>query len=268
MIPGGEPALRAAVFVAVLAAMALWEALAPRRPRNFPRRTRWPSNLAIVALDTLVLRLLFPLAAVGVAEWAAMRGVGLFNATGAPFWPAAILSFLALDFVVWAQHVAFHRVPWLWRLHRMHHADLDYDVTTALRFHPLEIALSMLVKMAAVAALGAPVESVIAFEIVLNALAQFNHANAGLPPRVEPFVRWLLVTPDMHRVHHSVEPVETHSNFGFNLSVWDRLFRLYRAQPAAGQTGMKIGLPIFRDEGELRLDRMLTQPWREPAARM
>jgi len=141
-------------------------------------------------------------------------------------------------------------------------------VTTALRFHPLEIALSMLIKMAAVAALGAPVESVIAFEIALNGLALFNHANAGLPPRVERFVRWLLVTPDMHRVHHSVEPAETNSNFGFNLSVWDRLFRVYRAAPAAGQAGMEIGLPDFREEGELRLDRMLTQPWREPAARL
>ena len=268
MIPGGEPALRATVFFAALGAMALWEALAPRLPRSFPRRTRWPSNLAVVALDTLALRFLFPLAAVGVAEWAAMRGVGLFNAVAAPFWPAVVLSFLALDFVVWGQHVAFHRIPWLWRLHRMHHADLDYDVTTALRFHPLEIALSMLIKMAAVAALGAPVESVIAFEIALNGLALFNHANAGLPPRVEPFVRWLLVTPDMHRVHHSVEPAETNSNFGFNLSVWDRLFRVYRAAPAAGQAGMEIGLPDFREEGELRLDRMLTQPWREPAARL
>ena len=258
----GEPAIRLGVFLAALVAMALWEALAPRRPRAFPRAARWPSNLGIVVLDTLVVRALFPIAAVGVAGFAAARNWGLFNLTSAPFWLAATLSVVALDFTIWAQHILFHRAPWLWRLHRMHHADLDYDVTTALRFHPGEIVLSVLIKMAAVLALGAPAASVVIFEIVLNALAMFNHANAGLPARVEPLVRALFVTPDMHRVHHSVVPAETNSNYGFNLSLWDRVFRTYRAAPAAGQEAMTIGLPIFRDRRELRIDRLLTQPWR------
>ncbi len=208
------------------------------------------------------MRVLFPIAAVGVAGFAAARNWGLFNLTSAPFWLAAPLSIVALDFTIWAQHILFHRAPWLWRLHRMHHADLDYDVTTALRFHPGEIVLSVLIKMAAVLALGAPAASVVIFEIVLNALAMFNHANAGLPPRIEPLVRALFVTPDMHRVHHSDIPSETHSNFGFNLSIWDRLSGLYREAPAKGQIGMTIGLPIFRDRRELRIDRLLTQPWR------
>ena len=181
------------------------------------------------------------------------RRLGIVRCDGAPFWLSVPLSLVALDFTVWARHVLFHRAPWLWRLHRMHHADLDYDVTTALRFHPLEILLSVLVKMGAVVLLGAPAATVVVFEIVLNALAMFNHANAGLPPRIEPLVRLLLVTPDMHRVHHSVVPAETHSNFGFNLSLWDRMFRVYRAAPAAGQGGMTIGLPILRDPAELRL---------------
>lgn len=249
--------------LAIFAAVALWEALAPRRRLNFGRLKRWPSNLGIVAVDALVVRAIFPVALTGVALFAHQRGWGLFNLVGAPSWLAGLLSILALDFVIWAQHVAFHRTPLLWRLHRMHHADLDYDLTTALRFHPLEIALSFALKVGSVVALGAPAWAALAFEILLNGLAMFNHANATLPKAVEPIVRAIFVTPDMHRVHHSVEPAETHSNFGFNLSVWDRLFGLYRAAPAKGQERMTIGLPILRDEGELRLDRMLTQPFRE-----
>ena len=258
-----EPVIRMAAFACVFAAVALWEALAPRRVRAFARIRRWPSNLAIVVLDTLIVRVVFPVAAVGAAEWAAAHGLGLFNAISAPFWLSAFASVVALDFVIWGQHLAFHEIGWLWRFHRLHHADLDYDVTTALRFHPVEIVLSVVIKMAAVVALGAPALAVVAFEIILNALAMFNHANAGLPPRIEPLARLLFVTPDMHRVHHSVDPVETNSNFGFNLSIWDRLFRRYRAAPAAGQGGMTIGLPVLREEAELRLDRMLTQPWRK-----
>ncbi|MFO1137138.1 MAG: sterol desaturase family protein [Rhodoblastus sp.] len=248
---------------AIFAAVALWEALAPRRRLNFGRLKRWPSNLAIVAVDALVLRALFPVALAGVALFAQARGWGLFNVLGAPAWLAGLASILALDFVIFAQHVVFHRLPVLWRLHRMHHADLDYDLTTALRFHPLEIAISFALKIAAVLALGAPPWAALAFEILLNGLALFNHANATLPKAVEPLARALIVTPDMHRVHHSIEPAETHSNFGFNLSIWDRLFGLYRAAPATGQDGMTIGLPILRDEAELRLDRMLTQPFRD-----
>ncbi|MFO1114116.1 MAG: sterol desaturase family protein [Beijerinckiaceae bacterium] len=258
-----EITLRMAFFLSVLTAMALWEALAPRRTRSFPRSVRWPANLGIVVAGALVVRVLFPVAAVGAAAFAQARGWGLLPALGLSFWPASVVSFLALDALVWGQHVVSHRVPLLWRVHRMHHADLDYDVTTALRFHPLEIALSMLLKMTAVVALGAPPESVLFFEIALNALAMFNHANAGLPPRIEPFVRWLFVTPDMHRIHHSILRDETDSNFGFNFSFWDRLAGLYRAAPAAGQGGMTIGLPDFREERELGLGRMLTQPFRD-----
>jgi sterol desaturase/sphingolipid hydroxylase (fatty acid hydroxylase superfamily) len=257
-----EPALRIVVFAGVFVAMALWEAVAPRRALSRARRTRWPSNLGIVLIDNLLVRAVFPLAVAGVAEVAAYRGWGLLNALGPPPWIAVLVSMTALDAVVWAQHVAFHRFGPLWRLHRMHHADLDYDVTTALRFHPGEILLSVVIKMAAVVLLGAPAVAVVAFEVLLNASAMFNHANASLPAGVERFVRLLVVTPDMHRVHHSVEPAETNSNFGFCLSVWDRLAGLYRDAPAAGQDGMKIGLPDFRDPRELRLDRMLTQPFR------
>jgi len=247
---------------AIFAAVALWETLAPRRRLNFGRLKRWPSNIGIVVVDALAVRAIFPVTLTGVALFAQQRGWGLFNIAQAPPWLAGALSILALDFIIWAQHVAFHRISILWRLHRMHHADLDYDVTTALRFHPIEIAISFVLKMAAVVALGAPAWAALAFEAMLNGLAMFNHANATLPKRIEPFVRAIIVTPDMHRVHHSIVPAETHSNFGFNLSVWDRIFGVYRAAPAAGYEGMTVGLPILRDEGELRLDRMLTQPFR------
>lgn len=255
--------IRLVAAFSVFAAVALWEVLAPRRRLAFPRGKRWPSNLALVVIDALAVRALFPVALTGVALWAQAQGWGLFNLVAAPSWLAGAVSILALDFVIWAQHVAFHRVPVLWRLHRMHHADLDYDLTTALRFHPFEIALSFALKIAAIVALGAPAWAALAFEVILNGLAMFNHANATLPKPLEPFVRAIFVTPDMHRVHHSVDPAETHSNFGFNLSVWDRLFGVYRAEPANGQDGMTIGLPILRDERELRLDRMLTQPFRD-----
>ncbi|MFT4098378.1 MAG: sterol desaturase family protein [Rhodoblastus sp.] len=248
---------------AIFAAVALWEALAPHRRLEFGRLRRWPSNIGLIAVDALVLRALFPVALAGVALFAQQRGWGLFNLVAAPSWLAGLVSILVLDFVIFAQHVAFHRIPTLWRLHRMHHADLDYDLTTALRFHPFELAISFVLKSGTVVALGAPPWAALAFEILLNGLAMFNHANAALPRAVEPFVRAILVTPDMHRVHHSVEPAETHSNFGFNLSIWDRLFRVYRAEPTGGQAGMTVGLPILRDEEELRLDRMLTQPFRE-----
>ncbi|MDE2363865.1 MAG: sterol desaturase family protein [Hyphomicrobiales bacterium] len=258
----GEALVRFGAFAAVLTAAALWEALSPARERAYPRLRRWPSNLGVVVVDTLLVRALFPSAVVGVAAFAEGRGWGLLNLVHAPAWLAWPIALVALDFTVWGQHVVFHRIPWLWRLHRMHHADLDYDVTTALRFHPGEIVLSVLVKMAAAVALGAPPGSVVAFEIVLNAFAMFNHANASLPSRLEPVARLLVVTPDMHRVHHSVEPAETNSNFGFNLSIWDRAFGLYRTEPAAGRAKLSIGLPCFRSPRELRLDRMLTQPWR------
>jgi sterol desaturase/sphingolipid hydroxylase (fatty acid hydroxylase superfamily) len=259
-----EPLVRLASFAGVLALMAGLETFAPRRRLTAPRGWRWANNLALVALDSLCVRLLFPLAGVGFALLAQERGWGLFNVVGAPGWLAFAASFVLLDLVIWGQHVAFHRVPALWRLHRMHHADTDIDASTGLRFHPLEIVLSMVVKFAAVAALGAPPLAVLAFEVALNATSMFNHANLRLPARIDAALRRVVVTPDMHRVHHSVDPLETHSNFGFNLSIWDRLSGLYRAQPALGHEAMTIGLPIFRDERELRLDRLITQPFRSP----
>lgn len=261
-----EPLLRLLPFAGVFALMAVAEALYPRRPRQHPRWRRWPSNLGIVLLDTLVLRLVFPTAAVGVALAAEARGAGLLPWLGLSGPAAAVLAILLLDLVIYLQHRLFHAVPLLWRLHRMHHADLDFDVTTGLRFHPLEILGSMLIKLAAVVALGAPAVAVLLFEILLNATSLFNHANLRLPARLDRVLRRVLVTPDMHRVHHSVVPQETNSNFGFSLAIWDRLFGTYRAQPAAGHAGMTLGLDAFRDSRDLRLDRMLVQPLRGRSA--
>lgn len=258
-----ETGIRLGVFAGVLAAMALWEILTPRRRQAIGRWRRWPSNLGIVALNTLAVRLTFPVAAMGVA-WAAERhGWGLFQLLAVPSWLAILASILLLDLAIYLQHVLFHAVPVLWRLHRMHHADLEIDVTTGARFHPIEILLSMAIKIGVVAALGAPAIAVLIFEILLNATSMFNHGNVALPAPFDRLLRLVLVTPDMHRIHHSVIPSETNSNFSFNLSVWDRLFRTYRAEPAAGQLGMTIGIEQFRDPRELRLDRMLLQPFRD-----
>ena len=245
-----EPALRLAAFAAVLAAMALWEVLAPRRSPALSRRRRWPANLGVVVLNTLVVRALFPAAAVGMALSAQSHGWGLLNQYALPGWAALVAGILLLDLAIYLQHVMFHAVPALWRLHRMHHADLDIDVTTGARFHPVEIALSMLIKFAAIAALGVPPAAVVVFEVLLNATSMFNHANVRIAPALEPTLRWLVVTPDMHRVHHSVERDETNSNFGFNLPLWDRLFGTYRAQPRAGHEAMTIGIPDIRDAAE------------------
>jgi sterol desaturase/sphingolipid hydroxylase (fatty acid hydroxylase superfamily) len=264
MNPTTELAIRLAAFAGMFSVMALWELLAPRRPWAVGRASRWPSNLGILVADVLAVRLLLPTAAAGVALVAAERGFGLFHVIGLPFWLAAPIGFLALDLVIYGQHVMFHHVPWLWRLHRMHHADLDIDVTTGVRFHPVEILLSLVIKIATVALLGIPAAAVVCFEVVLNATSMFNHANASLPRWLDRVARLMLVTPDMHRVHHSILRQETDSNFGFNLPWWDRLFGTYRAEPRAGHDGMTIGLPVFRDPGELRLDRLLTQPFRQP----
>ena len=260
-----EPAIRLAAFAGIFLAMTLWEVLAPRRPWAVGRAARWPSNLAILVVDALSVRLLIPTAAFGVALIAAARGFGLFHLLGWPASLAGILGFMVLDLAIYGQHVVFHRVPWLWRLHRVHHADLDIDVTTGGRFHPGEILISMAIKIAVVALFGIPAAAVVAFEVILNAISMFNHANVALPRWLDRVVRLVVVTPDMHRVHHSAVRAETDSNFGFNLPWWDRLFGTYRAAPAAGYEGMTIGLPIFRDRGELRVDRLLTQPFRTPA---
>lgn len=258
-----EPAIRLAAFAGVLALMAGLEAIFPRRRRAAGRWLRWPNNLGLVVLNTVVLRLVFPTAAVGVALVSEAQGTGLLPWLGLPTGLSVLVAVVLLDLAIYLQHVLFHAVPALWRLHRMHHADLDFDVTTGLRFHPVEILLSMVIKLAIVVALGAPAVAVLIFEVLLNATSMFNHANLRLPTWIDRPLRLLLVTPDMHRVHHSVVPRETNSNFGFSLALWDRLFGTYRAQPAAGHDAMSIGIEQFRDPRELRLDRMLTQPLRD-----
>ena len=261
-----EPTIRLAAFLGVLAAMALWEVAAPRRRREIPRVIRWSNNLALVALDTVILRLTFPILGVGLAVMAEERGWGLFNNLELPVGIAFVLSMLLLDLAIYLQHVMFHAVPGLWRLHRMHHADLDFDATTGLRFHPAEIVISMGIKLAVIAALGPPAIAVLLFEVVLNATALFNHANIDLPRPVDRALRLFVVTPDMHRVHHSSDPRETNSNYGFNLPWWDRLLGTYRAEPARGHEGMEIGIEQFRTRRDLWLDRMLIQPLRGPAS--
>ena len=259
-VAGHEPWLRGACFAAVLVAMALWEIAAPRRALALARRRRWPGNLGVVVLNTVLLRLVFPTAAVGMAAVAAAGGFGLLNVVPLPFAAATLLAILVLDAAIYLQHAMFHAIPLLWRLHRMHHADLDFDTTTGLRFHPLEILLSMGLKIAIVAALGPPVVAVVLFEILLNATSLFSHGNVRLGERLDRALRWIVVTPDMHRVHHSIRVHETNSNFGFNLPWWDRLLGTYRAQPEDGHETMTIGIEDFRDRGDLRLDRMLVQP--------
>ncbi|MDS4041348.1 MAG: sterol desaturase family protein [Candidatus Competibacter sp.] len=256
-----ESAIRLGCFFTVLLAMMLWEWRRPRRSPVLPRARRWPANLGIIVVDSVMLRLVFPILAVGAAESAETHGWGLLHGLRAPFWLACVASLVLLDLTIYAQHVVFHKVPALWRLHRMHHTDLDFDVTTALRFHPLEIVLSMLIKLVVVVTLGAPPVAVLLFEVILNATALFNHGNVRLPEQTDRMLRWLLVTPDMHRVHHSARPEETDSNFGFNLPWWDRLFGTYRNQPQDGHTGMTIGLEYFRDWRATGLYGLLAQPF-------
>ena len=261
-----EATIRLAIFLGVLAAMALWEMAAPRRRLEIPRVIRWTNNLALVVVDTVILRLTFPILAVGLAVMAEDRGWGLFNNLDVPLWIAVVVSMLLLDLAIYLQHVMFHAVPGLWRLHRMHHADLDFDVTTGLRFHPVEILISMGIKLAVVAALGPPAIAVLLFEVILNATALFNHANIDLPRPMDRVLRLIVVTPDMHRVHHSVDPRETNSNYGFNLPWWDRLLGTYIAQPANGHEAMDVGIEQFRTRRDLWLDRMLIQPLRGPVS--
>lgn len=254
--------VRLGAFLGIFAAMALWEIAAPRRALHESRQVRWLSNLGITVLNSVLLRILFPATAVGAAVLVAERGAGLLNLFAVPFPLALILSLLALDLAIYLQHLMFHAVPVLWRLHRVHHADLDFDVTTGSRFHPIEMILSMLIKLAVIVLLGPPALAVLVFEIVLNVTAMFNHSNVRMPPPWDRALRWIVVTPDMHRVHHSLDASECNSNFGFNLPWWDRLLGTYRPQPAAGHEAMTIGIPQFRSSRELGLDRMLLQPFR------
>lgn len=257
-----EPLIRLSAFAAVLVAMVVLEHAFPRRPQRLSWR-RWPGNLGLVALASGLLRLAAPAGAVGVAVWAEGRGLGLFPALGVPGWVAGVGSVLLLDLLIYGQHRVFHAVPLLWRLHRVHHADPELDASSGLRFHPVEILLSLAVKVVAVVALGAPPEAVLAFEVLLNATSMFNHANLALPGWLDRPLRLVLVTPDMHRVHHSEIRTEMDSDFGFCLSCWDRMFGTYVAAPARGQLGMVIGVPLYRADAEQRIDRLLLQPLRD-----
>jgi sterol desaturase/sphingolipid hydroxylase (fatty acid hydroxylase superfamily) len=237
-----EPLIRLGCFFGVLVAMALWEMVAPRRRLSASKPVRWFSNLGLVSLNSILVRIVFALGAVGVAIEAQEQRWGLFNNVLLPHWLAVVLSFLALDLAIYLQHVMFHAVPALWRLHMVHHADPDFDVTTGLRFHTIEIGLSMGLKVAAILVIGPPALAVLLFEVLLNATSQFNHSNVTMPLWLDRCIRLFVVTPDMHRVHHSTIPHETNSNFGFNLPWWDYLLGTYRAQPVAGHDGMDIGL--------------------------
>ncbi len=256
-----EVAVRLGFFFGLLAVMSGWELWRPRRRLSSSRARRWAHNLGLAVLNSAVVRLVFPVAAVGLAGLASERGWGVLNLWAGPAWLEILLAVLSLDFIIWAQHLMFHFVPALWRLHRVHHADPDYDFTTAVRFHPVEIVLSMLIKFAAILVLGPSPAAVIVFEVVLNGMAMFNHGNVSLPGPLDRALRLLVVTPDMQRVHHSVEVDETNSNFGFNLSWWDRLLGTYRPQPCEGHLGMRIGVAGSGSE-EPSFPVLLASPFR------
>ncbi len=256
-----EALVRLAAFVACFTLLAFAEALAPRRRRTIPRWDRWAGNLGLVAVDTILVRAVPPITAIGVAGIVEARGWGLLQSFGVlPIPLTLVVSVVVLDLAIYVQHVLFHALPALWRLHRVHHTDPELDVTTGVRFHPVEMLLSVGFKAAAVAVVGAPLAAVVLFEVLLNAGSLFSHANLRLPAAVDPVLRAVLVTPDMHRVHHSSDPVETDSNFGFTFSWWDRLFGTYRAQPRAGHDALTAGVEGFPAHTVLGLHRLLIQP--------
>lgn len=265
VLSGQADSIRSMMFVGIFAAMAGWEAIAPLRRTTLTRLVRWSNNLALVLMGNLLLKLLFPLSAVGIAALAQARGWGLLGQVDWPGWLELALAFAILDLAIYAQHRLFHVVPLLWRLHRVHHADTAFDVTTALRFHPFEIALSMAIKLVVIVLIGASADAVLLFEIVLNGAAMFNHGNVTLPRWLERPLRRVIVTPDMHRIHHSTLIDETNSNYGFNLSWWDRMFSSYTAVPSRPQETMPIGLDQFRSPREAWLDRLLIQPFARSA---
>ena len=257
-----ELPVRLGSFFAVFTIMAIWEILTPRRMLTVSKGVRWANNLALVFLNSLLLRFLFPAAAVGVAFLAQQHNWGLLNVFQVPFLLTVIISVGVMDFVIYVQHVMFHALPLLWRLHRVHHADLDFDVTTGARFHPIEIILSMLIKFATILVLGPPIVSVVIFEVLLNGTAMFNHSNVRLPVKLDKVLRWFVVTPDMHRVHHSIEEDEANSNYGFNLPWWDRFFGTYRDQPEKGHEDMIIGIHQYRNQKQVdQLPGMLLLPF-------
>lgn len=261
IIADHESAIRLTASIALFALFALSELIKPRRKLTASKVNRWFTNLSIVVLDSLLVRLLFPAAAVGVALWSASAGYGLFNLFAVPFWIALPVSIIVLDFAVWLSHLLSHKIPLFWRIHRMHHADPDIDVTTAIRFHPIEIILSMIYKAGWVVVLGAPASAVILFETLLNGTAIFNHSNTRLSPAFDRILRLFIVTPDMHRVHHSTRRDETESNYGFNLPWWDRMFGTYIDQPEGGHQEMHIGLPQWQDDRPTRLGWSLSVPF-------
>lgn len=266
-----EPVARLAAFAAIFASLAVLELAAPRLERpelaGALKSRRWITNLVIVILSSLALRLVFPLAAVGTALWAEANGFGLFHLIDMPGWLGGIIAFVILDFAVWLEHVASHKIPLLWRIHRMHHADTGMDLTTALRFHPFEIVLSMFWKAGLIVLLGAPALAVLIFEIVLNGSSMFNHANLKLPKRLDLILRRLIVTPDMHRIHHSTDRRESDSNYGFNLSVWDRIFATYTLVPRRGEEEIEVGLAEWRGREPSMLGWSLALPFRSSGAR-
>ena len=265
LIGQSDGLIRLAVFLSVFLLMALIELLWPKRKLLVSKKRRWLTNFGISVAATALLRVMamlaVPVAAIFAAFYAEQHEIGLLNQVAWPLWMKVVVSLLVLDFAIWTQHLASHKIPIFWRLHQVHHADRDIDVTTAVRFHPVEIALSMLWKIVVVVTLGAPPLAVFLFEVILNACAMFNHANIALPAWLDRALRFLIVTPDMHRVHHSVRFREHDSNYGFNLSIWDRLFRTYTAQPEAGHEGMTIGPPPYQTEAPTRFGWSLLLPF-------
>ncbi len=257
-----DAVIRVSIFLVVFAVFAVWELLAPRRKRAYSTSVRWLNNLSISLINVVITRVFVPITLVFVAASAESSNIGLLNLTGLPIALSIVVAVLLLDLAIYIQHIVFHKVHFLWRLHRMHHADLDFDVTTGIRFHPIEIVFSLGIKMFVVLVIGAPFMAVLIFEVMLNATSLFNHANIRIPKNIDKLLRVFIVTPDMHRVHHSVVPTETNSNFGFNLPWWDYIFKTYCAQPKSGHENMTIGLEYFRNPSELRLDRLLLQPFR------
>ncbi|RJQ64945.1 MAG: sterol desaturase family protein [Desulfobacteraceae bacterium] len=256
-----ESIIRFGSFTLIFAVLAFSETMSPRRKRTVSKVRRWFINLVIVALNPLSVALVFPIMPAGLALLASEQNWGLLNHLTVPYWVKVVFGVMMLDLAIYAQHVLHHAIPALWRLHMVHHADLDFDLTTGLRFHPIEIVVSMVLKLSAVAALGAPAAAVLIFEVALNGTSMFNHSNIHIPRGIDRILRLLVVTPDMHRVHHSVIIRETNSNYGFNLPWWDRLFGTYKDQPAKGHKDMVIGLSQFRDPRGLSLPRLLILPF-------
>lgn len=260
-----ESLIRLGFFSGIFVFIALWEIVAAKRQLIAPKGKRWLGNLTLVLVDSIVIRLLFPVVAMGMAALTEQANWGLLRLLEMPYWLSLILAVILLDFVIYLQHVMFHALPALWRLHVVHHADVDIDLTTGIRFHPLEIIVSMLIKLAAISVLGPPLLAVLIFEVCLNAFAIFNHGNIRIPPRIDKLLRWLLVTPDMHRVHHSTNDNEYSTNFGVTFSAWDRLCGTYLAQPAKGHQDMEIGLHNFREQRWFSLPGLLRMPFQPQA---